>query len=289
MVPYLPMTAFVDMLLLFYREINHDEISRNEIRNAARAAVNIMDQMISDSFDENTSQLKKPDMRSYYEYERKISAIVESGDINAIKNEYTRITFPPMGKLANTERRQANNVFTIFTTMVSRSAIRGGLDAKTALELSNRYIYESEQCGSIHAVEGLYTPMLYDFTSMVASQKIPQRLSPDIYRCVQFIRENVRRPIAVDDVSLFLKKSRSLVSKKFKREMGKNLNAYIVDCKLEAAKDILLHSEKSISYISTTFYFSSQGYFQRLFKNKYGTTPFKFRQLYKSPDQQSTQ
>ena len=70
---------------------------------------------------------------------------------------------------------------------------------------------------------------------------------------------------------------RSTLSKKFKREMGFNISSYIMRRKLEEAKSMLNYSDKTVSEISEYLCFSSQSYFQNVFKRKYGMTPKEFR------------
>ena len=55
------------------------------------------------------------------------------------------------------------------------------------------------------------------------------------------------------------------------------MNSFIMRCKLEEAKSLLTHTDKSISEISSYLCFSSQAYFQNVFKKKYGITPNAYR------------
>ena len=55
--------------------------------------------------------------------------------------------------------------------------------------------------------------------------------------------------------------------KHFKGELGIRMGAYIMRCKLEEAKSLLTYSEKSLAEISSYLCFSSQSYFQNVFKS----------------------
>ncbi|GHV42662.1 hypothetical protein AGMMS49546_22060 [Spirochaetia bacterium] len=275
-IPRISHIGLKNLLVLFYRELNHENIGLEDINDTVYLAEGIH----SELNDEDIAEQKNVDVTEYYTYEKKICGIIEAGDFTGMKNAINRIAFPPVGRLANSEIRQAKNVFIISATVCARAAIQGGLDIKSALELCNHYIHKMEDCQSINYLEELSLPMRLDFTRKVYEAKIPANLSKDVYKSIQFIRENVNKPIAVDDVARCTGKSRSLVSKKFKQEMRINLNAFIVSCKLETARDLLRFTEKPISDISAYLYFSSQSYFQNLFKKKYGLTPNKFRQTH---------
>ena len=55
------------------------------------------------------------------------------------------------------------------------------------------------------------------------------------------------------------------------------MNEFIMRCKLEEAKSLLTYTDKSISEISSYLCFSSQAYFQNVFKKKYKITPNEYR------------
>jgi AraC-like DNA-binding protein len=278
-IPNMKHLKFMNLLMLVYREMNHAVIAIEEIRDISNDSVS--DAVLSNVAEETLDVNGDVDVAAYYEYEQTMMRSVEKGDVEQIKKDRNTKIFPPVGKLAATERRQANNVFIILAAAAARAAIKGGLDVKTALNVCNQYIRESEARSGITAMEQLYDPMLLDFAQKVSACKVPRELSADIYKCVQYVQQNVNRPIAVEDVSRNVGKSRSLVTKKFKQEMGISVNTYIVNCKLETARDFLRHTDKPISYISEYLYFSSQGYFQNLFRAKYGITPHKYRQYSK--------
>lgn len=61
----------------------------------------------------------------------------------------------------------------------------------------------------------------------------------------------------------------------FKKEIGEKLSSYILKCKLEAAKTLLLEG-LSNNRIADMLGFSSESHFISVFKKQYGITPKKF-------------
>lgn len=92
-----------------------------------------------------------------------------------------------------------------------------------------------------------------------------------------FISRHTNELIRDDDVAAHIERSRSYTSKKFKEELGFDLDTFIMHCKLEEAKSLLTYSDKTLSEISNYLCFSSQAYFQNVFKKKYGLTPMQYR------------
>lgn len=210
-----------------------------------------------------------------YQFEQQLYHYVETGNVEALKNiPSTNIMTGPIGE---TTLRQEKNLLITLVTLLTRHSILGGLDVETAYQLSDTYIQESEHAQSVDTVKRLCYSALLDFTRRVAANKIPQGMSPDIFQCIQFISTHTNQPLSVDDVAEAVGKSRSYLSKKFKKELGFNLSDFIMRRKLEEGKSLLAYTEKSISEISEYLCFSSQSYFQNVFKKKYHVTPSEYR------------
>ena len=64
---------------------------------------------------------------------------------------------------------------------------------------------------------------------------------------------------------------------KFKKETGYEVGAFITKCKIDEAKSLLRFTDRSISEISSYLAFSSQPYFQTVFRKVTGMTPLQYR------------
>lgn len=119
--------------------------------------------------------------------------------------------------------------------------------------------------------------MLLDFCQRAEETRIPEGISPDVYQCMTYIRNHTNEPISVEAAAAHTGRSASYMMKHFKGELGIRMGAYIMRCKLEEAKSLLTYSEKSLAEISSYLCFSSQSYFQNVFKKQYGVTPLQYR------------
>ena len=106
---------------------------------------------------------------------------------------------------------------------------------------------------------------------------IPSGISSEVYQCMNFIRTHTNESISVDDVAKHVHRSSSYMMKRFKEELDIHIGAFITRCKLEEAKSLLAYSKKSLAEISSYLCFSSQSYFQNVFKKQYGITPMQYR------------
>lgn len=216
-----------------------------------------------------------------YNLEREILSFVRRGDVLGINNLFNKIAKAgPLseGKLAEDALRQAKNIFIGLVTMIGKfGAIPGNLDIEQTYQLIDLYTQECERCVSINQVNELRYSAVVDFTRRVAELKHPESYSGEVYKSLQFIKSHTNRPIGAMDVVAQSGKSRSVFMAQFKKETGESIAHYIRRAKLEEAKLLLAYSNVSLQEISNTLYFSSQPYFQNLFKKEYGITPLVYR------------
>lgn len=183
------------------------------------------------------------------------------------------------GKLADNALRQAKNIFIGIVTMVGKAgAIPGGLDIEQTYHLIDTYIQECERLSSVDAVMALQFNMLMDFTKRVSQAKMPENISSEIYKCVQYISNHVCESISVDDIAALIGKSRAYTTAKFRKETGYSIAEYVTLCRMREAKSLLKFSDMSIPEISDFLGFANQAHFQSVFKKTFDITPVKFRQ-----------
>lgn len=227
---------------------------------------------------ESSCQAKEEQLFHHsYEREMQMLKYVESGNLQGILSLKNAFTDSTPGILADTPLRQAKNEFIAAIALVTRSSIKGGLGIEEAYQLSDTYIQEIETYRNVDAVYRTFLSMYKDFTERVANSKIPEGVSRQMYSCIQFVQEHTNEHISVADVAEHIRRSRSYTSSRFSAEMGFTLNSFIMACKLEEAKSLLWHSDKSLGEISNYLCFSSQSHFQKAFKQKYHITPNEYR------------
>lgn len=216
-----------------------------------------------------------------YEFEQALLDSVSHGDVPRLRETLARQPreFPlKTGRLSQDILRHTRNTFIVTTALAVRAAIAGGLDTEQAYQLSDLYIQECENTQKIDAIHTLLYTMLVDLATRVGALHLPMDgVSKEVFRCVQYITQHPHRPLQVEDVAEFIGRSRSYVTKRFKEELGVDVSGFIMRCKLEEAKSLLAYTDKPLSEISTYLCFSSQAYFQNVFKKKYGMTPMQYR------------
>ena len=99
-----------------------------------------------------------------------------------------------------------------------------------------------------------------------------------IDRAKEYIEENFRRDISLDDVSREVDISPYYFSTLFKQETGRNFIEHLTEIRLKNARDLLQNSQLSIKEICVQSGYSDPNYFSRIFKKYEGVTPSEFRE-----------
>ena len=271
--------GFLNMLAFLHNAINNEAIDLVAQFDIERGQY---DERISNvQTAESISSMEEVRQHGTYALEQQLQDIVRKGDVASLRaflSVMLNTTKIKEGKLAENPIRQAKNIFIGAATMFGKSsAIPGGLDVEETYQLIDAYIQECERLSSVEAITALQYNMLVDFTSRVAENKIPAGISADIHACIQFISNHTNESIGIDEVAAHIDRSRAYLTPKFKKETGKTVNTFILDKKLAVSKSLLKHTNKTLSDIAYFLSFSSQAYYQKLFKQKYGETPGAYR------------
>lgn len=267
---------FARYLIFFHQCLNNKTadlqrlLQEDEVYTRYRKTRHI-DNMITDQEEENNHN-------TYY-FELEMYQRIKEGDPAKLKKFFagSRLTLKE-GKMAQTPLRHTKNLFITTATKAGiMGAIPGGLDIEKTYQLVDYYIQECEQLQTIDEINHLMYVMVMDFCQRCGESHIPEGISPDVYACMTYIRSHTNEAISVEDAAAHVNRSSSYMMKHFKNELGIHIGAYIMRCKLEEAKSLLTYSEKTLAEISSYLCFSSQSYFQNVFKKQYGVTPLQYR------------
>lgn len=216
-----------------------------------------------------------------YQFEMQMLEYIKNGRTDELKKllmEYTERSGFTEGRVAGDELRQSKNIFIALVAMVGKmGAIPGGMPVEQAYYLIDTYTQQCEKLESLEEIYILQYNMLLDFSSKVEKYHISDNVSPVVRDCINYIIFHLNEPIRSFDVIEYSGKSKSFLSEKFKKETGSEIGTYITNCKIDEAKTLLRFTDKPISEISNYLSFSSQPYFQNVFKKVTGMTPFEYR------------
>ena len=132
----------------------------------------------------------------------------------------------------------------------------------------------------------LVKPLEYMFVSLRAeciAKSIGNQSSHIYENALRYIYDNYMNNFTLEDMAKSLNYSPSYLRHAFRNKSGKTLASVINSVRLSQAKQLLLTTDLSITYIGTECGFCDGNYFSTVFKKKYGITPKQFRKQEKNP------
>lgn len=205
---------------------------------------------------------------------------VEAGDISELpefSDPFFEETNP--GTLSKNEFRNEKYMLVSFVTLVSRAAIRGGMDVDKALYVSDLFIQEIDEMNYISDIYKIYSDIVNIYAEAVAEVKYGNKTHRDIRKIIDYIRRHTNFHLTVTSIAKQFGYNKDYLSHKFKKELGFSLSAFILRTKLEEANLLLKNTDKSLLEISTYLCFSSQSHFQNAYKKQFGITPNEKRNM----------
>lgn len=156
-------------------------------------------------------------------------------------------------------------------TLATRFAIEGGLDAETAYNISDLYIRRIDLCRSIEEMRAVHKDMFTFFTHKMADLKKASVFSKPVVQCLDYIHYHLHEKITVRILADYVGLFPSYLSTLFAKETGVSVSRYIMEQRLETAKNMLKFSEYSCPEIAAILAFSSQSHFIKVFKKRRGS------------------
>lgn len=205
---------------------------------------------------------------------------IANGNISYVEDNCQKHTFTNpegMGKLSENPLQNLRYHFVVTTAMITRYCVHAGMEQEKAYSLSDFYILKMDKCQSIQEISELHATMCIDLCKKMNILRSKQVLSKPIVLCIDYIYSHIHYRITIKELADYLNISESYLSKLFFKEMGLPLSQYILNLKIDKAKNLLQFSDYNIVDIANYLAFSSQSHFIQVFQKKTGLTPHKYR------------
>lgn len=202
---------------------------------------------------------------------------VEYGRVEEIQKLFRAPAAGRAGTMATDTLRQQKNLIICTATLVTRAAIRGGLNRETAFALSDLYIQKAELMADVVDLTRLNAQMVLDFTKRVAAEKCGIHHSRLAQTARDYVLAHMGEAITTEALARACGMSRTYLCKLFSQETGMTVGQFVVQLKTEEAMRLMDITQKTVSEIAEYLGYSSQSHFQRVFKKATGMTPRAYR------------
>ena len=221
-----------------------------------------------------------------YDQEMREFGSIENGDLIQLEKSLQEDYDGTIGTLAKDSLRNLKNLGIVLVTLASRAAIRGGLSPEISFSLSDSYIQQIEECKDLALVVPLAHKAEFQYAEMVHEIKEKQKgilkkqKNPRINKCKDFIFSHLHDRITLEDLAAEADCNPNSLSQLFKECEGISISGYILQEKINRAKNLLIYSDYSYIEIATYLGFSSQSHLGTQFKKHTGYTLRQYREIY---------
>jgi len=96
----------------------------------------------------------------------------------------------------------------------------------------------------------------------------------------EYIEQHYNEPVSLDDIARLVYLSPSYISTAFKLQVGVSFSAYLIQVRLDKAKELLKDTVLNISEIAQQVGYTDVKHFSKLFKKIAGINPIEYRKFY---------
>jgi AraC-like DNA-binding protein len=271
------MQALPDLPVLSYAIFSRYAIMVHNTVNEQQLSITDLDRGLTDK-DVQASPADVRDRSQIYRAEKAMLQMVREGNINyqgVFQN--SAALSPGVPVHGKDPLRQARTSVIVFTSLVCRAAMEGGLSPEVAYSLGDSYIQACEDCRDSGELSALAHAMYHDFIHKVHQLHVSPGMSHAIQKCCDYIEMNLGARIRASDLAALVGYTEYYLTVKFKKETGMSVSSYVRAARVERAKLMLRSGDLSVKEIAEALAFNTPGYFIQNFREVTGLTPAEYR------------
>ncbi len=275
----------IDVMLLMYN-LSHDEtLTRFDLVTYNCLETDKYHAIRRDFWESIFSSQETQSRHNPYDQERREIESIRTGNLEQLKRSWSEDTIGQVGVVSPNPLRNAKDLAIVLVTLGTRAAIEGGVLSEVAFTLSDTYINQIESVETVEAADKLGRDAEYHFTQLV-HEGLERQTSdghfPDIrvQSCKNYIFSHLHEKISLSDIAEDLKINPNYLASLFKKEEGVSVGQYILNEKINLAKNMLIYSPYHYSDIATYLGFSSQSHLGDKFRKVTGMTMSQYRNRY---------
>jgi AraC-like DNA-binding protein len=272
MLPVMSYAVFGRYVMLVHNVLTGDQLGMEALNRDAKIQEK-----------EQPYEINQRNRIDVYQSEQALLDVVRRGDINyhQVLNRSSSLS-PGVPVQSRDPLRQIKTSIVVFTTLVTRAAMEGGLSPEIAYPLGDSYIQTAEDCRDSGELNSLAHAMYHDFIYRVHQLRANPHCSHAIQKCCDYIELSLDRKIRAKDLAVLVGYTEYYLTEKFKNETGLSVSDYVCNAKIKRAKMLLQSTDLSVSEIADRLAFNSANYLVRVFKELEDCTPAAFREKLKA-------
>ncbi|MGL5346610.1 MAG: PocR ligand-binding domain-containing protein [Peptostreptococcaceae bacterium] len=218
---------------------------------------------------------RKFDYSIYLKRERRLLQYIRTGEkekiITLLPVIFTDIDILSIHNLYKVKKRVIELV-----SLISRAIVEGGLDVDISILKLDCFCENIENFKTSEKIFFELNNYILDLIDNVFILSKDNHIGL-LKDAREYISNNYKKQIKVEDVASSVAISSSYLSHLFKEELNCTVNDYITRIRIEKSIELMSKRELSVQIISKQVGFKSQSYFTKIFKKYMGVTPVYYR------------
>ncbi|MDQ0091975.1 iron complex transport system substrate-binding protein [Paenibacillus anaericanus] len=144
------------------------------------------------------------------------------------------------------------------------------------VELMNKEWQERGELERFH-VKTLFYQFVYELLLQIHSRHITTTKVDIVAQAKHYLQERYAEPVTMDLLAELLDSSPRHLSRLFKRQTGSSPIDYVIQIRMNKAKELLLTTDATLQKIAETIGYPDSYYFAKMFKKHVGVAPIRYR------------
>jgi AraC-like DNA-binding protein len=181
-----------------------------------------------------------------------------------------------MGILSDNEIKNVQLTITGAVFLLTSYLIDNHVNSEHAYSTGDFFIQKAETIKTAEESSALFDEMATLYKNLLHNRRKVSYGYP-IDKCINYIEQKLYSPLTLDDVAGYMGMTPEYLTTLFKQMTGTSAYQYIIQRKMEEAKNMLQYTGLPIHIIGSSLGFNSNPHFSNAFKKNVGLTPFQFR------------
>lgn len=204
--------------------------------------------------------------------------MVLNGDVESLsKSLHLRLESFPEGRISKDERKQLEYLTVSLVNTFMIAAIQGGVYPPDANAEADHALRRLSRIRSVDEIPRIVNETAIRLCEMARQTRLQNTGNEHVEKARHFISTHLTQELRTEDVASAAGVSPYHLSRLFKAHTGKTMREYLNHERIEAAKQLLSASDRSIPQIASLLQYCDQSYFTLVFRRETGQTPGQYR------------
>ena len=204
--------------------------------------------------------------------------LVQNGETAQLKARlHVQLEKFPAGRITRDARKQLEYLTVSLVNTFMIAAIQGGVYPPEANAIADQALRRLSQIKTVTEIPALVSEAALRLCEMVRETKRQDTGNVHVEKAKHYLTDHLTQEIRTDDIAEAVGLSPYHLSRLFKTHTGLTLREYLTRERIEAAKQLLATSDRTIPQIASLLRFCDQSYFTMVFRRQTGQTPGEYK------------